>query len=352
MKLEGLTYRQLGKVSEIRSLGYELHHMIPRYRLKGYPNSFLNCPENIAILTAREHLLAHYHLCLFETGKYKHSARVAFLMLFNLKKLSFSEIEALTKEEIDVLLDNAVESRKTYFGSEQHKRGSSKAGKVAGEKRKEAFANDPEFRKYMLSKLKLSPEKRKQISDKRILENKDKPLWRINNASKQQGKYIQQAWEYFDSIYIGVVKYNYSYKLIAKILGLNYKRISNIVKTIKQGRHPLPIEFSEYIFAKDFYLDFNCTYTENVKEVYEYYQKETPWNKHFDNSCWLSLDKFKSLYPRGCRAYRLRKDHDVSFLQSNKISAVLKSLSDLELESWEYYETWCYFKSLNEKKYE
>lgn len=349
MKLENLNYGQLGRSKVIRESEYELHHIVPRYRLKGFHPSVLNSPDNIAILTAREHLMAHYEMCLFESGYFKQSARAAFLMLFNLKKMTFDEIKDLSNDDIELLITQSVEAREKYFGSDAHKRGCSKSGKIAGEKRRLAFANDPTFKKYILDCMKISPDKRKQMSERAKSKNKITPLWDINRASETNGKYIRQSWEYFDSIYIGVFKYNLSYKTIAKVLKVDYKRISNIIRTLKDGRHETPNEFSNYVFAGDFYKRYNATYTENIENLYEYFVKDTPWNKFFDNDAWLILEDLMKMYPDGCTAQTLHENHKIGYLQRKGISAVLKDFRRKSLDLWEHYNSWLIFKQLKQQ---
>lgn len=58
----------------------ELHHIIPRSL--GGNDSF----ENLALLTPREHYLAHYMLFKFSVGKDKEKMADAFLLMCNLKK--------------------------------------------------------------------------------------------------------------------------------------------------------------------------------------------------------------------------------------------------------------------------
>lgn len=297
--LNGMTYRQLQRNDLVKKNKYELHHIIPRYRLKQHTTEFLNAPENIALLTPREHLLAHHQMCLFETGKSKHSARKAFLMLFNLKKLSFSEIESLTDDEIGTLADASVEARLKYFGSKEHKECSSKAGKISGEKRKQAFANDPEFRVYLLDRLKLSPEKRKEVSERRVEKYKNIPPWRVYlSEDTTPSGYNKQQWRYFDTIYEGVVVYNLSYKVLAGILKVDCQSISNIVRVIKDRFQKDHVTFENFRFYKEFLEDYVPTLHEHV-HLLEYYSENTkvPWNKGNGMSTpWLIFDRYFRCY--------------------------------------------------------
>lgn len=297
--LNGMTYGQLQRNDLVKKNKYELHHIIPRYRLKQHTTEFLNAPENIALLTPKEHLLAHHQMCLFETGKSKQSARNAFLMLFNLKKLSFSEIESLTDDEIGTLADASVEARLAYFGSKEHKDGSSKAGKISGEKRKQAFANDPDFRDYLLGRLKLSPEKRKEVSERRVEKYKNIPPWRVYlSENTTECGYSKQQWKYFDTIYEGVVFYNLSYKILANILKVEYKSISNIVRVIKDRFQKDLVAFENFRFYKEFLEDYSPTLGEHAL-LLKYYSEGTkvPWCKmHGMNTPWLMFDRYFRCY--------------------------------------------------------
>lgn len=128
--LSGVNYNQLRKLKLYQKHGYELHHIVPRYRFKGKTNQELNIGENIALLTIREHLLAHLYLTQFETGKFFYSARMAFIQLwsFSLSK----EIPDLEAEDFDTLLNKVEKSRKEYFGSAFHVACAKKLGNWQG----------------------------------------------------------------------------------------------------------------------------------------------------------------------------------------------------------------------------
>lgn len=102
LNLTNLTYSQLLRKKVFKKYGYELHHIEPRYRLKSGPSGYLNRPDNIAVLTIREHLLAHLYLAKFEIGKFKYSAQMALIQLWSLKSNSGSVL-SLPDDEISVL---------------------------------------------------------------------------------------------------------------------------------------------------------------------------------------------------------------------------------------------------------
>ena len=282
LNLTNLTYSQLLRKKVFKKYGYELHHIEPRYRLKSGQSGYLNRPDNIAVLTIREHLLAHLYLAKFEIGKFKYSAQMALIQLWSLKSNSGSVL-SLPDDEISVLLDGIEESRKNYFGSDHHIDSSSKAGKVSGAIRKKRFENDPEFREYLLSKLKLSDDKRTEVCAAKK-DRKDKsPPWLINKIKNTDGKnykYTPQLWELFDSIYEGLFKYNLSYKAIAKVLEVDYHRINNIVRIMKGKKEDFPDSFEKYQFYSEFIKDYKPTYLNSRALFEEYLEKRSSVGVH------------------------------------------------------------------------
>ena len=346
-------YKKLGRQKLFEKYKYELHHIIPRYRFKNKSKDGLNNGENVAILTITEHLLAHYYLTLLESGNYLYSARMAFIQLFSLKK---GAPELSLKEVID-LLPKLEECRLKYFGSETHKEGSRKAGRVAGEIRKQRFLSEPEYKKQILAKIARSPEKRKADGLIVTENNKKKAPWEINPSSGREDLvYIPQAWEYFDSIYIGYVKYNLSYKSIARCLGLDYRRISNIIRTLKTKEN-LPIDFKDYMFYDSFLEKYALT-NERFLSKFEYYASEIlPWvpNKKTEK-IWYYFDIIFH------KAIRILKDNNKlrmldihSFVPTNtaspKIYAELIKLylrGVTKLESVPWIEDWRKMKTFYE----
>lgn len=113
------------------------------------------------------------------------------------------------------------------------------------------------------------------MSKRTVEKNKLLPLWEINKPDEnKKGKYQRQHWYLFDSIYEGVLKYSLSYKTIANILEVEYKRISNIVRTIKEKLQDSPINFTDYEFYDDFGKKYSYTYL-GSRIKYEKYLKNT-----------------------------------------------------------------------------
>lgn len=106
------TYHQLRK--RLKKIGnkLEIHHRIPRYRLKEESKSVLNDGSNLMLLTSYEHVLAHYYLTKFEKGRWYYSARMAFIQLTSLKREIISKVN---DENIHILLEHIGKCREEYF---------------------------------------------------------------------------------------------------------------------------------------------------------------------------------------------------------------------------------------------
>lgn len=273
LSLLNLSYSQLARKKLFVKYQYELHHIEPRYRFKTKSKSLMNVAGNIAVLTVREHLLAHYYLTLFELGNFKHSADMAFIQLFSLSKTK----PLFDLNTVESLIPAVEKARLDYFGSVAHKTGSKKAGKLSGEKRKKRFENDPEFRKHILLRLKRTPEQRKVDSITLIERNKTLPPWKVNASSGREDLiYKPQLWANFDSIYTGLIKYKLSYKAIARCLEVPYQRIHNIV-WILRTKENLPNSFKDYEFYSDFIKDFQLNYPAFEGRFTYYSSNRIPW---------------------------------------------------------------------------
>jgi hypothetical protein len=64
------------------------HHIIPRSWFKMFGEEIDNSPRNLVVLTYREHVLAHYYLCLCTTGKLQYANELALICLISRKCLS------------------------------------------------------------------------------------------------------------------------------------------------------------------------------------------------------------------------------------------------------------------------
>ena len=80
---------------------YELHHIIPR-SLGG-----IDCEENLVLLTAREHFIAHYLLWKFTKTKQMTSA-FWFVSHIQKRKISSRQYEKLRLEHIEQLSKKVV----------------------------------------------------------------------------------------------------------------------------------------------------------------------------------------------------------------------------------------------------
>lgn len=284
-------YSSLGKKNLYKTYGYERHHIIPNYRNKHLTRANRDVAENIALLTSEEHLDAHYYLSKFETKKFKYSAQMAFIQLTSLKR---DVVENMTEEKYKQIKEEILKARTEYFTSDFLKKVSSKSGKIVGEIRRKRWLEDAEFREYMLAKLKLSDERKKEIADNKRKKTLKTPPWKKSQTFKGN-IYTPQCWEYFDTIYTGILKYNMSYKKIAAVLDVPYKRISNIVRTIQERYKHSDPDFTNFIFYEDFINDYEPSLPKfDYRLTYYSDSVIVPWNKFMDRSIksWVAFVPF------------------------------------------------------------
>lgn len=282
------SYRQLQKIMAKRGTNFSLHHYVPRYRMKNEQASTRDSGENILLLTLEEHILAHYYLSIFETLEFKFSAFTSFIMIFNLtkdKKLLF------TSEEKERLLQRADYCRSQYKELANSVESLRATYLKTGERMKTRFKTDPEFKKKVLNAIHTEDIKIKaKESRKKIFEST--PPWRYF-GSNTKTKYEDQRWDYFDTIYNCVVLHNLSYKTIARILNVEHKTISNIVRIIKENYMDNRKPFNEFIFKDDFLSKFKATYEEYTRIVDYYSNSNLPWSTNFNSALpWLKFDLF------------------------------------------------------------
>lgn len=278
--LEGLSYRQLQRKGVRSKYGFELHHIVPNYRQKDNPTSYKNRADNIAILTPLEHLKAHKELSIFETGVFKYKALAAFLHLTNRVGSESTENES----EIEYLAN----ARELYYGSDAHIDGCKKSGKIAGEKSSVRWKTDPLFVKRMVHIFK---DNQKVGAETRKNNNKQLMPWEISNINFGNGtKHTPQEWKFLDTIYIGVTKYGLSYSVIANVLGIPHKNISNIVRIIKKDGVSVP--FKESRFYSKFCLQFESTIDSFEEHLKYYADVNVPWNKNKVAKCWSFAESF------------------------------------------------------------
>lgn len=278
--LGGLSYRQLQRKGVRSKYGFELHHIVPNYRQKDKPTSYKNRADNIAILTSLEHLEVHKELAIFETGVFKYKALAAFLQLTN--RIGGASLE----NEISV--EDLANARELYYGSDEHISGCKKAGKIAGEKSSIRWKTDSSFVERMIPLLKQNQEVGVET---RKNNNKHLTPWEISNINfGNGGKHTPQEWKFLDTIYTGINKYGLSYSIIANILGIPYKNISNIVRIIKKDNASVPFEESR--FYSKFHLQFEPT-IDSFEEHLKYYADiNVPWNKSKVARCWSFAESF------------------------------------------------------------
>ena len=271
LNLVGYNYWKLSKQNLREKFGFELHHIIPNYRQTSKSPSERKVSENIAVLTIREHIIAHKELVDFEKGVFKYKAKAAFLLQTN-RNIEYLEGAELSED----ILDSLEKSRLSYYGSAEHIQGSKKAGNIAGLKRKERMKNDAEFRKKILDSLTSS---REEASKNRSIGLNNRMPWERSDILFGDSKlYQKQAWKFFDSIYEGVVVYNLSYKVLSKILSVPINRLSNIVRNLRENSYNKPFKESE--FYSSFMKDFEPTLDKFHEDLEYFGNKEIPWTHH------------------------------------------------------------------------
>ena len=67
------------------------HHIIPKSWYKINNQTIDNTLVNLVHLTYRNHVLAHYFLCLCTSGKLQYANELAFMLLLSRKNLNHSE---------------------------------------------------------------------------------------------------------------------------------------------------------------------------------------------------------------------------------------------------------------------
>lgn len=354
---DNLNYRDLLKRVNSLNIECNLHHYIPRYRMRDKPISERDAASNILLLSIEEHILAHYYLTKFETGNFKYSAQMAFIQMCNLNKnssLDFSE------DELSFIVEQHSQVKSEYFGSEKHIEGSRKAGRAAGLIRKNQFAENAVFREKIMNALHSKESREKQRKTRNnTLENS--PPWYTHGRDLRDYKYKDQLWEYFDTIYISVVEYNLSYKIIAKIIGVEYERISNIVRTVKEKYLEHFIPFSEFRFYNEYLLKFEPTF-HKYKNLVEYHSEKTkvPWSKFSgQHTPWLIFDKyFESLVLAKNKGYVVSHQAFSKFygkttslsLQIHEEAEKLYGMGYRVIKEVPWYDSWCVLISLQSMK--
>jgi len=283
---DSLTYSQLSKRLKRKGLTFELHHRVPRYRLKDKENRYKNCGKNIMLLTRYEHVVAHYYLTKFEERRWYYSALMAFIQISSLKK---EDIDLVTDENIKDLAEKVVKARQEYFGSEAHIKAAKKAGIKAGNKRKERMQSDPEFREYILDRMiNLSPEQ-KQISRQKFIDTvKSFPPWERGGAKKKLSKV--QDWKYAEAAF-NFISMGFSYKKLSLYYGIEHERVSNIFRVIREDYSELK-DFRDWVYYKNFIKDFKDRPIINKNEIYLFCT--VPWRR--DSNAWVNIDKIYEIY--------------------------------------------------------
>lgn len=145
------------------------HHIVPRYYYRENNLIVDDSKENIVYLNYKDHILAHYYLCLCSVEKYRFNNQCA--LFFFLGKKNYTESFYLERKEFIESLDSYVSIYQDYckrISEQSHKRNSGEGNPRYGEH--------------------CSEETKKKISDAnkgRPSKNKGKHIW-----SEEQRKYF------------------------------------------------------------------------------------------------------------------------------------------------------------------
>jgi len=91
------------------------HHIIPKswFKLNNLPID--NSLSNLVNLIYREHVLAHYYLCLCTSGKLQYTNELALICLSTRKKLNVVDKQLVTKLPLyNIIYENYCEHKRMY----------------------------------------------------------------------------------------------------------------------------------------------------------------------------------------------------------------------------------------------
>lgn len=145
-----------------KSYNTQTHHILPRCYYSLIKEKVNDSDDNLAVLLYKDHILAHYYLCLCTKGILKHKLEAAFIMLCN-----FNDINDFDHTKLD-------EYEKIYESLSHNRLGVSppNKGKPMSEEQRRKISttlkghpvSEASRRKMSQAQLNLSPEKRAHIS--------------------------------------------------------------------------------------------------------------------------------------------------------------------------------------------
>ena len=101
--LSGKNLAQLRNLKIYKNYGYELHHIVPKYKLHYKQREFMDNPDNISLLSVGEHILAHFLLVRRERNE-------------NKKRSAISALKEIIKYKADVVVLEKEPMLVEYFG--------------------------------------------------------------------------------------------------------------------------------------------------------------------------------------------------------------------------------------------
>jgi hypothetical protein len=92
------------------------HHIVPRSWFKIMQQEVDNSPHNLVTLTYREHVLAHYFLCLCTSGDLQYANELALIGLLNRKCLTESNRQLVKHLPLyNTIYESYIKHRKSNY---------------------------------------------------------------------------------------------------------------------------------------------------------------------------------------------------------------------------------------------
>lgn len=102
--------------SRRRNKGTNEHHILPRCWFRLNSLEVDNSLRNLVTLPYREHILAHYYLCLCTLGPLKYANELAFVNMISRKKLSQTDRQLLRNlSEYDKIREDFSKKQKSNY---------------------------------------------------------------------------------------------------------------------------------------------------------------------------------------------------------------------------------------------
>ena len=92
------------------------HHILPKAWFKINKQTVDNTQSNLVNLVYRDHVLAHYYLCLCTTDELQYANELALMCLFSRKKLNVVDKQLVTKLPLyNNIYESYIKHKKSNF---------------------------------------------------------------------------------------------------------------------------------------------------------------------------------------------------------------------------------------------